>query len=114
VVVAVVAYQSMLSPGFEPENRPEFPGMVWSPFLCQQLMEKSTMPGVSYSTIGPVAERVGIPRWRLAYLIERGDVPGPSLQIPGRRLFSEEDVDHIRAALNDQREGHNPGTSVQR
>ena len=107
----MVAYQSMLSPGLGPEDRPEFPGTVWTPFLGQQLMEKSTMPGVSYSTIGPVAERVGIPRWRLAYLIERGDVPGPSLQVPGRRLFSEEDVDRIRAALNEERDRSNRWTT---
>jgi DNA-binding transcriptional MerR regulator len=64
----------------------------------------------SYSTIGPVAAHLGIPRWRLAYLIERGDVPGPSLQVPGRRLFSEKDVDCIRQALVSQiaRSGRDP------
>jgi hypothetical protein len=36
-----------------------------------------------YSTIGAVAQQVRIPRWRLACLIERGDLPGPSLQVPG-------------------------------
>jgi DNA-binding transcriptional MerR regulator len=53
----------------------------------------------SYTTIGEVAKQVEIPRWRLAYLIERGDLPGPSLQVPGRRLFSEKDVDCIRKTL---------------
>ena len=53
----------------------------------------------SYSTIGPVATHLGIPRWRLAYLIERGDVPGPSLQVAGRRLFTDPDVERIRQAL---------------
>ena len=62
------------------------------------------MPAGSYSTIGAVAQLVGIPRWRLAYLIERGDLPGPSLQVPGRRLFSEEDIDRIRGALKSQLE----------
>jgi DNA-binding transcriptional MerR regulator len=62
------------------------------------------MPAGSYSTIGAVAERINIPRWRLAYLIERGDVPGPSLQVPGRRLFSQEDIDRIREALEDGRD----------
>jgi DNA-binding transcriptional MerR regulator len=52
-----------------------------------------------YSTIGAVAERLTVPRWKLAYLIDRGDVPGPSLQVPGRRLFSEDDVGQIRQAL---------------
>jgi len=60
------------------------------------------MSAGSYSTIGAVAQQVGIPRWRLAYLIERGNVPGPSLQVPGRRLFSEKDVDCIRKALESQ------------
>ena len=68
------------------------------------------MPSGSYSTIGTVAQQVGIPRWRLAYLIERGDVPGPSFQVPGRRLFSEKDVDWIRKALVSQiaRSGRDP------
>lgn len=53
----------------------------------------------TYSSIGSVAERIGIPRWKLAYLIERGDVPAPSFQVPGRRLFSEQDVVRIIQAL---------------
>jgi DNA-binding transcriptional MerR regulator len=57
------------------------------------------MPEKAYSSIGPVAARLGIPRWRLAYLIERGDVPGPSYQVPGRRLFSEEDIERLIQAL---------------
>jgi DNA-binding transcriptional MerR regulator len=60
-----------------------------------------------YLTIGSVAAEVGVPRWRLAYLIERGTVPGPSLQVPGRRLFSSDDVECIRRALI---EGHRPST----
>jgi hypothetical protein len=52
-----------------------------------------------YLTIGPVATKLGIPRWRLAYLIDRGDVPGPSLQVPGRRLFTREDIQRLRDAL---------------
>jgi hypothetical protein len=58
---------------------------------------------MSYQTIGLVATEVGEPRWRLAYLIERGDIPGPSLQIPGRRLFSDADVEKIRVALAKRR-----------
>jgi hypothetical protein len=41
---------------------------------------------------GAVARRVAVPLWRLLYLIDRGDLPGPSYQVPGRRLFTEEDV----------------------
>jgi DNA-binding transcriptional MerR regulator len=53
----------------------------------------------AYSSIGAVADRIGIPRWKLAYMIERGDVPPPSLQVPGRRLFSERDIERIIQAL---------------
>jgi DNA-binding transcriptional MerR regulator len=59
-----------------------------------------------YSTIGHVADRLAIPRWRLAYLIDRGDVPGPSLQVPGRRLFSEDDIERIRQALEGRGRTH--------
>jgi hypothetical protein len=52
-----------------------------------------------YRTIGKVAAQLAIPRWWLAYLIERGDLPGPSLQVPGWRLFSDDDVAKIREAL---------------
>lgn len=54
---------------------------------------------VVYRTIGAVAAEVGLPRWQLAYLIERGDVPDASCQVPGRRLFTGEDVEAIRRAL---------------
>jgi hypothetical protein len=43
-------------------------------------------------------------------LIERGNVPGPSLQVPGHRLFSEEDVDRIREALKDESDTPKLGT----
>jgi DNA-binding transcriptional MerR regulator len=61
------------------------------------------MAADAYLTIGAVAKQVGVIRWRLAYLIERGDVPGPSLVVPGRRLFTEEDVRKIRKALAERR-----------
>jgi DNA-binding transcriptional MerR regulator len=57
------------------------------------------MVDAHYQTIGHVASLLGVPRWRLAYLIERGEVPGPSLQVPGRRLFTEDDIARIRSAL---------------
>jgi hypothetical protein len=41
---------------------------------------------------GTVAHRLQMERWRLLYLIERGDLPGPSYSVPGRRLFTDEDV----------------------
>jgi DNA-binding transcriptional MerR regulator len=52
-----------------------------------------------YFTIGTVAIEVGVPRWKLADYVERGMVPGPSLQVPGRRLFTEDDISRIREAL---------------
>lgn len=60
------------------------------------------MAADTYLTIGPVAKQLGIIRWRLAYLIERGDVPGPSMEVPGRRLFTTEDIRKIREALRER------------
>jgi len=58
-----------------------------------------------YSTIGELAKQVGVDRWKLAYLIEKGKVPSPSAQVPGRRLFSPEDVEKIKNALEAMQEG---------
>jgi len=52
-----------------------------------------------YRTIGAVADDLKIARWRLAYLIERGEVPDATVHVPGRRLFTAEDVERIRRAL---------------
>jgi hypothetical protein len=43
-----------------------------------------------------------MPRWRLLYLIEKGKLPGPSLQVPGRRLFTEADVQQILRRLEEE------------
>jgi DNA-binding transcriptional MerR regulator len=59
------------------------------------------MTEVTYLTIGPVAQQLGIARWKLAYLIERGAVPGPSVLVPGRRLFTADDVRKLREALRE-------------
>jgi DNA-binding transcriptional MerR regulator len=73
------------------------------------------MPAERYRTSGAVAEAVGIPRWQLAYLIDRGVVPDASIRVPGRRLFTEEDVERIRRALAERAEarrqsrGREPG-----
>ena len=60
------------------------------------------------STSGAVARKANLPRWRLQYLIEKGDLPGPSYQVPGRRLFTTVDVEGILAALQERPElaGH--------
>ena len=60
------------------------------------------MQAERYRTSGGVAEALGIPRWQLAYLIERGLVPDASLRVPGRRLFSDDDVNRIRRALTER------------
>ena len=56
-----------------------------------------------FLTIGEVAKKVGVDRWRLAYLIERGKLPPPSSKVPGRRLFSPENVERIRKSLEQMR-----------
>jgi len=50
-------------------------------------------------TSGQTAVRVAMPRWRLQYLIERKMLPGPSFQVPGRRLFTLADIDNIVQVL---------------
>jgi hypothetical protein len=52
-----------------------------------------------YYGTGEAAALTGLPRWRLIYLVERGAIPGPSLTLPGRRLFSAADIEKIREAL---------------
>jgi hypothetical protein len=58
-----------------------------------------TKPAKKLQGSGIVATQVGLPRWRLLYLIEKGELPGPSYQVPGRRLFTEEDVQAIVRVL---------------
>jgi len=48
---------------------------------------------------GEAARRLGLRTWKLLYLIDRGYLPEPSLRIAGRRIFSEQDVCRIGAAL---------------
>jgi len=56
--------------------------------------------GQNYFTSGQVALRAGTSRPHLQYLVESGKIPGPSLQVPGRWLFNEEDVQQIIAILD--------------
>ena len=51
-----------------------------------------------YST-GAVAEQVQLPSWRLIYLIDSGTLPGSSIQVPGRRIFTSEDLRRIKEIL---------------
>lgn len=61
------------------------------------------------STSGAVARRAKLPRWRLQYLIEKGDLPGPSFEVPGRRLFTNKDVEVILATLKERPDLARPG-----
>lgn len=56
----------------------------------------------TWYTLGELAAGLNIPRWKLAYLIERGELPEASRKVPGRRLFSAEDVEKIRQILKDK------------
>ena len=58
-------------------------------------------------TSGAVARELQLPRWQLLYLIERGDLPGPSFEVPGRKLFTEQDVVQMRKSLTARGESHN-------
>ncbi|MBA4192398.1 MAG: hypothetical protein C0467_30895 [Planctomycetaceae bacterium] len=55
-------------------------------------------PHTLYST-GMVADQLGVARWWLLYHLDRGDIPGPSHRVAGRRLFTDEDVRRIRDVL---------------
>jgi hypothetical protein len=59
---------------------------------------RKVMDGTLF-TSGEVAAELGIPRWRFLYRIEKGNLPGPTYAVPGRRLFTTDDVELIRAAL---------------
>jgi len=50
-------------------------------------------------TSGAVSTRLRIARWRLLYLIERELLPRPSFQVPGRRLFTDDDVRRMETIL---------------
>ncbi len=52
-----------------------------------------------FLTSGEVADAVGLSRSRFLYLLEAGVLPGPTHAVPGRRLFTSEDVENIKRAL---------------
>ena len=61
----------------------------------------------SLRSSGEVARLVGIPRWKLIHLIETGILPDASFVVPGRRLFTDQDVKQIKVAIKqlDERNG---------
>jgi len=52
-----------------------------------------------FFTSGEVADAIGLPRSQFLYRVERGDLPAPSHAVPGRRLFTAEDVEQIKRLL---------------
>jgi DNA-binding transcriptional MerR regulator len=56
------------------------------------------MNGTEFFSSGEVADTVGISRWKFLYHVERGDLPGPTHTVAGRRLFTAEDIEQIRQA----------------
>ena len=67
-------------------------------FLDQQRKGQKMTNQQIYST-GAIAQQIQLPRWRLIYLIDSGTLPEPSIQIPGRRIFTGEDLWRIQEIL---------------
>jgi hypothetical protein len=57
----------------------------------------------TYYSTGQAARLLGLPRWKLIYLIDRGDLPEPSVELPGRRVYTPADIDALREALERRR-----------
>jgi hypothetical protein len=55
-----------------------------------------------YLGTGAAACRLHLTRTRLLYLLDKGLVPEPVHQIPGRRLFGNDDIERILAVLTAQ------------
>lgn len=56
------------------------------------------MNGTDFFSSGEVADALGLSRWKFLYHVDRGDLPGASLTVSGRRLFSSEQVENIKRA----------------
>jgi DNA-binding transcriptional MerR regulator len=64
-------------------------------------MQMKTKPNAeSLVGTGTAAEVLGIKRHRLIALIDVGKLPEPTVRVPGRRLFSSEDIEAVRKALS--------------
>ena len=48
---------------------------------------------------GGVAQRAGMSRALFQYRLDRGELPGPSIIVADRRLFTEADIQKILTAL---------------
>ena len=58
----------------------------------------------TYFAAGVAAARLGLSRWKFIYLVDRGVFPSPSLQIPGRRLFSARDLERCEEIIAERPE----------
>ena len=56
------------------------------------------MNGTDFFSSGEVADTVGLSRWKFLYHVERGDLPGPTHTVAGRRLFTAADVENVKRA----------------
>jgi len=54
-----------------------------------------------YST-RDVAQKLGVRRYRLDYLLETGRIPEPSLRIAGKRIWSADELEAAASVLTDQ------------
>jgi hypothetical protein len=70
-----------------------------SPSKQAHFKEEHIMNGTDFFSSGEVADTVGLSRWKFLYHVERGDLPGPTHTVAGRRLFTTGDVENIRRAL---------------
>jgi DNA-binding transcriptional MerR regulator len=54
---------------------------------------------LAFFTSGQVAKQLQIPRAKLLYLIEKGDLSEASSRVAGRRLVTKEDIKKIEISL---------------
>ena len=48
---------------------------------------------------GDAAKLLGVKRWKLIQLLESGKLSEPTFKLPGRRLFTEDDIKSLREEL---------------
>jgi len=69
------------------------------------MMNKSGSDGNAITT-GQLARLIGIPRYRLQYYIDTGQVPDSKYRVAGRRVFSNEEVQIITQMLGERKNKH--------
>jgi DNA-binding transcriptional MerR regulator len=53
--------------------------------------------------LGDVARLVDCRPYQIVYLLTTGQVPEPAVRMGNRRVFTEEDLERIRAAMNNKK-----------